>query len=126
MPEPNPASRLRRLLGLPGRKKLLIVVGVVLVVIFATRSCSGVDVEKEQAIATARAALEADPDAFPPEDTEAKILRQGFPPQPVWVVLFTVRDPDGGPEDFLHHAAVWVDARRGNVRLVNISGSDEG
>ena len=126
MTEQESTGPIRRLRAIPGRSKVLIAVGVVLIVIFATRSCEGVNIKEEQAIATAQAVLTADPDTFAPERIEAKILRQGFPPRPMWVVVFTVPDPDGGNEDFLHHAAVWVDASTGDVRQVNILKADDG
>lgn len=128
-PEPadgRPTNLLARALRLPGRTKLLIAVGVFLVVVFATQSCSGVDITEAQAITAARTALAAEPGAFEPARTEAKILRQGFPPTPVWVVLFTVADPEGDSEDFLHHAGIWVDAETGEIRQIDISGSDAG
>ena len=116
----KPSNFLVRLLRLPGRTKLLIAVGVLLAVIFVTRSCQGVEVSEQEALATARAALAAHPGAFAPEHTEAQVLRQGFPPESMWVVVFTVREPDGGPEDFLHHAAVWVNAGSGELEQINV------
>jgi hypothetical protein len=114
-----------RLLRLPGRTKLLIATGVLLAVLFATRSCSGVDITEAEAVTAARAALAADPDAFEPTRVEAKILRQGFPPDPVWVVVLTVADPEGDSEDFLHHAGIWVDAATGQIRQIDVQ-SDGG
>ncbi|MYE09298.1 MAG: hypothetical protein F4Y05_06810, partial [Acidimicrobiaceae bacterium] len=80
-PEERPAGLLGRITGMQGRTKLLIAVGLalVLVSVFAPQSCGGRNVEEEQAIATASAALAAEPDAFAPDKTEAKLLRQGFP-----------------------------------------------
>lgn len=117
---------LGRLLALQGRTKLLIAVALVLVVIFVTQSCQGVDITEEEAVATARSVLAADPGAFEPARVEAKVLRQGFPPDPMWIVVLSVPDPEGGAEDFLHHAAVWVDARTGEVRQVEVSKPEEG
>ncbi len=128
-PEPaggRPTNPLMRLVKLPGRTKLLIALAVLLVVIFATRSCSGVDISQEEAITAARTALAAHPDAFEPARVEAKVLRQGFPPDPVWVVVLTVADPEGSSEDFLHHAGIWVDAKTAQVRQIDISGSAHG
>ena len=115
-PDGETGSSRARPLRLQGRTWLLIAVGVLLAVVFATRSCQGVDISEEQAVAIARAALADHPGAFTPELTEAQVLRQGFPPKSMWVVVFTVRDPDGGPEDFLHHAAVWGERRLGRAR----------
>lgn len=125
MPDDQPARQFRRP-ARPKRTKLLIAVGLVLVIVVVTGRCQGVDITEEQAIGTATNALAADPGAFEPDKVEAKILRQGFPPDPMWIVVFTVPDPDGGPEDFLHHAAVWVDAGSGEIRQVNVTQPAEG
>jgi len=120
MPPDPPKGLMGRLNAMPGRPLLLIAVGVILAVllVFAPGSCSGVDIEESQAIATARAELDAHPDAFTPEQTETKVLRQGFPPTPYWVVRFWVPDPQGGLDDVLYQAHVWVHAGNGNVRQV--------
>ncbi|MYH43594.1 MAG: hypothetical protein F4017_01295 [Acidimicrobiaceae bacterium] len=127
-PSDEPAGERRgpvgRALGLPGRTKLLIAVGVVLVAMVATRGCTGADVSEESAVATARAELDSHPRAFVPEKTQARVLRQGFPSTAMWVVVFTVQAPDGGPEDFLRHAAVWVHAGSGNVERVEVDEPD--
>ena len=128
MTDSQPTNPLGRLLHLPGRTKLLIGLGLLLVVtaVFAPKNCGGADISEEQAIATARTALAARPGAFEPTKTEAKLLRQGFPAQLLWIVVFTVPDPEGSREDFLRHAAVWVDAGSGEVRQVNVTKPDEG
>ena len=131
MPNESPnegKGLLGRLNAMPGRPLLLIAVGVVLAIllVFAPGSCSGVDLEQNEAIAIARAELDAHADAFTPERTEAKVLRQGFPPAPMWVVVFTVPDPEGGAENFLHHAAIWVHAGTGEVREVQVSDPADG
>ena len=122
MTDSQPTNPLGRILRLPGRTKLFVAIGLALVAIaiFAPQSCAGDDIGEEQAIATARTALEAAPGAFEPERIETKLLRQGFPAQLMWVVVFTVPDAEGGREDFLRHAAVWVDAGSGEVRRVSI------
>ena len=119
-PDRRPAGLLGRVAALQSRTKLLIAVGVLLVVIvvFAPQSCGGRDVEEDEAVATARTALAAAPDPFVPERTEAKLLRQGFPAKLMWVVVFTVADPEGGPEDFLHKTDIWVNANTGEVSRV--------
>lgn len=128
MPEPesdsNPGPRrpLDRLRAMPRQTKLLVAVGAVLVVsLVSFQSCSGIEISEEDAVATARAEID-----FEPERTEARVLRQGFPPAPVWVVVFTVPDPEGGRNDFLRHAAVRVDARTGELIDVEISEPDDG
>ena len=126
-PGPKPAGLLARLLAMQGRTKLLIAVGLVLVAIavFAPQSCGGRDVEQEQAIATAQTALAAQPNSFVPEKTEAKLLRQGFPAKLMWVVVFTVADPEGGPQEFLHKADIWVNASNGELEQVIVHEPDE-
>ena len=106
-------------------KKLLAIAGVLLVVVFVTRGCAGVDISKEEAVATATAAFEADEDYFEPEVAEARVLRQGIPTRAVWIVVFTVPDPDGSSSEFLHHASVRIDAGNGEVLDVVITESDD-
>ena len=127
-PDPKPKGPLGRLAALQSRTKLLIAVGILLVLvsIFAPQSCGGREVDEEQAIATASTALAAEPDAFAPEKTEAKLLRQGFPAKLMWVVVFSVADPEGGPEDFLHKADIWVNANTGELEQVIVHQPDEG
>ena len=126
-PDPKPAGLLGRLAALQSRTKLLIAVGALLVVIavFFPQSCGGRDVEEDQAVATAQTALAAEPNSFVPEKTEAKLLRQGFPAKLMWVVVFTVADPEGGPEEFLHKADVWVNASTGELEQVIVHEQDD-
>lgn len=124
-PAEEPRGLFGRALGLPGRTKLLIAVGVVLVAMVATRGCTDTDVSEETAVATARAALDSHPRAFVPEKAQARVLRQGFPSRSMWVVVFTVADPEGGPEEFLHKADVWVDASSGELEQVIVHEADE-
>ncbi len=125
---PKPAGLLGRLRAMQGRTRLLIAVGLVLalIAVFAPQSCGGRDVEEEEAVATARAALAAEPGSFVPEKTEAKLLRQGFPAKLMWVVVFSVADPEGGPEEFLHKADIWVNASSGELEQVIVHEPDEG
>ena len=126
-PDPKPAGLLGRLAALQSRTKLLIAVGALLVVIavFFPQSCGGRDVEEDQAVATAQTALAAEPNSFVPEKTEAKLLRQGFPAKLMWVVVFTVADPEGGPEEFLHKADIWVNASTGELEQVIVHEQDD-
>ena len=128
IPDPRPAGLLGRLRAMQGRTRLLIAVGLLLVgvSVFAPQSCGGRQVDEEQAVATASTALAAEPDAFAPEKTEAKLLRQGFPAKLMWVVVFSVADPEGGPEDFLHKADIWVNANTGELEQVIVHQPDEG
>ena len=122
MSEPGSRNFLDRLKAMPRQTKLLVAVGVVLALsLIFFRSCSGIEISEEDAVATARAQID-----FEPERTEARVLRQGIPTRPVWVVVFTVPDPEGGRNDFLRHAAVWVDASSGELLDVKISEPNDG
>jgi len=112
----GPKGLIERLNAMPGRTKLLIVVGAVLVLTIwgPLRGCSQVDVSKDEAIATALAEID-----FVPERSDAKLLRQGMS-STAWFVVFTIRDPDGGRDDFLRHTAVTINARTGEVTDVRV------
>ncbi len=104
----------RRTLG--NRKWVLVGTGMLLLIILVFfDGCSGVDVEQEDALATARAALQTAPGSFEPDQSEIRLIRRGFPPRPAWAVVFTLTDPAGGRDDFLRQAAVVVDAGTGAV-----------
>ena len=122
MSEPGSRNFIDRLKAMPRQTKLLVAVGVVLALsLIFFRGCSGVEISEEDAVATARAQID-----FEPERTEARVLRQGISTRPVWVVVFTVPDPEGGRNDFLRHAAVRVDASSGELIDVEISEPDNG
>ncbi len=121
-PQPEPRRPLDRLKAMPRPTRLLLVTGVVLAILFVFfQGCSGVEISEEDAVATARAEID-----FEPERTHARVLRQGIPAQPVWVVVFIVQDPEGGRDDYLHHAAVRVHASTGEVLDVEVFKSDGG
>ncbi len=105
------------------RKAIFIVAGL-LVVVFVTRGCAGVDLSREEALSIATAAFEAEDGYFEPEKTEARVLRQGIPTRAVWIVVFTVADPDGSRTDFLQHATVRIDAGTGDLIGVEIGDPD--
>jgi len=97
------------------RTKLLIAVGAFLLIIAVFfQGCRGVNVTEQEAIDTAEARI--DFSGLEPERTEARVLRQGIPTTSQWIVVFRVQDPDGGLEDFLCHASVYVDAASGVLR----------
>lgn len=100
------------------RVRLLLVGLAVLVIGGATgllRGCSGVSVDKEEAVEIARAHIELDPD-FDLEP-DVRLLRQGFLGSPDWVVVFRVPDPDD-PEQYQRQTSVMVDGRTGAVNSV--------
>ncbi|MCY3851396.1 MAG: PepSY domain-containing protein [Acidimicrobiaceae bacterium] len=105
-------------------RKVIFIVAGLLVVVFVARGCSGIDLSREEAEAIATAAFEADDDYFEPEKIESRVLRQGIPTRAVWIVVFTVADPDGTRTEFLNHATVRVDAGTGEVIEVDIGEPD--
>jgi len=78
------------------------------------RADSDVDVTKDEAIATAVAAID-----FEPETVDARLIREGFVMQPVWAVSLSVPTNGGGPEDFDELATVEIDARNGEIIRVS-------
>ena len=126
-PDPRPGGLLRRLLSISGRGRLLIATGGLLVVaLFVFNGCSGVKIDEEVAIVTARQVLEDSPDSFVPDHVDVRMIRQGFPPQPRWAVVLVIRDPEGNRSAYLRRAAITVDARTGEVLEVDIASADEG
>ena len=117
-------SWLDRIKGQMTSRRLLFIAAGLLVVVFLMRGCSGVDISREEAVATAATAFQAHEGYFEPVNTEARVLRQGIPTSAVWIVVFTVPDPDGSRNEFLHHATVRVDAGNGNVLDIEITASD--
>ena len=110
-----------RIKGRVTSRRLLFVAAGLLVAVFLLRGCSGVDVTREEAVANATAAFESHEGYFEPVNTEARVLRQGIPTRAVWFVVFTVPDPDGSRNDFLHRATVRVDAGSGDVLDVEVT-----
>ena len=112
----RPKGFAARLGAMQGRTALLIAVGALLVLVYwgPLRSCSGVQVAKDEAVATALAEID-----FEPERIDARLLRQGMS-STAWIVVFTIADPDGDRDEYLRHTAVKVDARTGTVTEVNV------
>jgi hypothetical protein len=91
------------------------VVALLLVTLFAARSCqqSQVRLSKEQAIAAAR------PQAgFKPQRTQVRLVRQGINGHPYWAVSFSVSAPSA-IDDYTKLTTVRVDANTGKVEAVN-------
>ena len=110
---------MRRTLG--NRKWVLVGTGVLLaIILFFFDGCSGVEVDEQDALARARAALDAAPGGFEPDRSEIRLIRRGFPPRPSWAVVLTLSDPAGGRDDFLRQAAIIVDAGTGAVTEVDL------
>lgn len=104
-----------RIRAIPSRTRLLIATGAFLLIVAVFfQGCRGMEIEREEAIATARTRIAFG--ALAPERSDARILRQGIPTSSQWIVVFRIIEPDGGPKDFLCHASVYIDAARGDVR----------
>ncbi len=102
-----------RFLGLPGRTKVLILLGGLLVVLGVTgvfNSRGDVEIEKAEAIEIARPLID-----FEPTIEEARLIRQGFTRRPVWAVVFAIPEPDGGRDDFERRTTVEIDAGTGDI-----------
>ncbi len=105
----------------PARVWLLAVGVAVLVIGGATgllRSCSGVDVDADEAVEIARPHIN-----FEPTDTNVRMVRQGFPGRPTWAVVFSIPDPSD-PTKFSRLTAVRVDGRTGQVIQVEDRGDE--
>ncbi len=109
-PEERPKGFVARVKATQSRTILLLVVGLVLAMMVwgPLRACSGVEVDEDEAIATAVQEID-----FQPERTEARLLRQGT--GTAWIVVFTIKDPDGGRDDFLRHVTVRIHPTTGAV-----------
>ena len=75
----------------PTWPRILVIVAVLVAAFFVAKSCqqSQVRVTKEQAIATAKRAVD-----FKPRITNIRLLRQGLGSKPFWFVNLSVPGPD--------------------------------
>ena len=109
-------SLMDRWRALTRASKVMLVVGSVLLVLAATgmlRADRGLVVTSEQAVEIATQQVD-----FAPQDSQVRLLRQGFNLRPVWAVSLSI--PGEGSNDFERLATVEVDAVTGTVlRLVN-------
>ena len=111
-----------RFIALPGRTKVLILLGGLLIVLGATgvlTSQGDVDIEKEAAIEIARPLID-----FEPTIEEARLIRQGFTRRPVWAVVFAIPEPGGGRDDFERRTTVEIDAGTGDI--INVANEVSG
>jgi hypothetical protein len=87
------------------------VIGCVLVLAFvAAQTCqkSSIRVTEEQAVAKAEAQVD-----FEPRRTQIRLLRQGVPSKPFWIV--SLSRPGKRPGTFSELAVVRIDANSGKV-----------
>jgi hypothetical protein len=96
--------------------RVALVVGLLALTFVASRSCqqSQVRITKDQAIATAERRI-----PFEPTRVQVRMLRQGVPSQPFWIVSLSV-PREGSEQVFDELAVVRVNANTGKVEDVRI------
>ncbi len=96
----------------PGPKWLRVgvIVSVLLLAFVASQTCqkSSIRLDKDQAIAKAEKQVD-----FTPQRTQIKLLRQGVPSKPFWVV--SLSRPGKQPGSFSELAVVRIDANTGKI-----------
>lgn len=92
--------------------KMFIVLVVVVVVGYQGGCLGRTSVSGDEAVRIARAEID-----FVPEETNAELGRQGFPPRAVWGITFWIPAADG-EAGFERRTAVEVDADTGSVIAV--------
>lgn len=109
-PHPRGGARTR---GGPSWLRWAALVGLILLTLFAARSCqqSQVRITQERAIATARAEV-----GFTPERTQIRLVRQGINSRPYWAVSLSSGVGPGGSDGRV--AVVRIDANTGTVASV--------
>lgn len=90
-----------------------VVVSVLLLAFVASQTCqkSSIRLDKDQAIAKAEEQVD-----FTPQRTQIKLLRQGVPSKPFWVV--SLSRPGKQPDSFSELAVVRINANTGKVETV--------
>jgi hypothetical protein len=98
----------------PTWPRVLVLVAILVAAFFVAKSCqqSQVRVTKEQAIATAKRAVD-----FEPRTTNIRLLRQGIGSKPFWFVNLSVPGRDDGAPRRL--SVVKIDANTGKVEDVD-------
>jgi peptidase YpeB-like protein len=98
----------------PTWPRVLVLVVVLVAAFFVAKSCqqSQVRVTKEQAIATAKRAVD-----FKPRITNIRLLRQGLGSKPFWFVNLSVPGRDQGSPRRL--SVVKIDANTGKVEDIS-------
>jgi hypothetical protein len=84
------------------------------VTVVAARTCqqAQVRISQQQAVATARRAVD-----FRPTQTQVRLVRQGINSRPSWAVSLSVPDREG--TGYRHLTTVRVDANTGKVAAIN-------
>jgi len=99
--------------GGPTWVRAAVIVGVLALAFVAAQTCqkSQIRLNKEQAIAKAETQVD-----FEPKRTQIRLLQQGIPGKPYWIV--SLSRPGKQPGTFSELAVVRIDANTGKVKDV--------
>ena len=91
-----------------------VIISVLLLAFVAAQTCqkSSIRLDKNQAIAKAKAQVD-----FTPDRTQIRMLRQGVPSKPFWIVSLSRRGKT--PGSFSALAVVRINANTGKVESIN-------
>ena len=100
--------------GGPKWLRVGVIVAVLVLAFVAAQTCqkSSIRLDKNQAIAKAEAQVD-----FTPKRTQIRMLRQGVPSKPYWIV--SLSRPGKAPGTFSELAVVRINANTGKVESVN-------
>ena len=92
-----------------------VIVGVLLLAFVVAQTCqkSSIRLNKDQAIAKAEQQVN-----FTPQRTQIRLLRQGVPSKPFWIV--SLSRPGKAPDTFSSLAVIRIDANTGKVISVRV------
>ena len=95
-----------------------VIISVLLLAFVAAQTCqkSSIRLDKNQAIAKAKEQVD-----FAPRRTQIRLLRQGVPSKPYWIV--SLSRPGKAPGSFSELAVIRIDANTGKVVSVRTQGS---
>ena len=108
---------IQRLLDLPGRAKVLIILGILLLVAAVTgvmQARNDIDLTREEAIEIGEEYID-----FEPTNADARLIRQGFALKPVWAVSFSIPE-EGNPREFVRLTTVEINAETGEVIRISV------
>ena len=93
--------------------RVAVIVGVLVLAFIAAQTCqkSSIRLNKDQAIAKATRQVD-----FTPKRTQIRLLRQGVPSKPFWIV--SLSRPGKRPGTFSELAVVRIDANNGKIASV--------
>ena len=94
-------------------RNVFILLAVILIVGYLGGCLGKTTVDRDEAIRIAREQID-----FVPEQTNAELGRQGFPPKAVWGITFWIEAKDGG-DGFERRTAVEVHADTGEILRIH-------